>query len=77
VAFKVPANDNAKYMEELKKADSWFDKSMPFMEKCVELMPKDKSSLESVKNLYYRLMSKDKAKWEPKYNEIVERIKNL
>ena len=77
VAFKVPANENAKYLAEMKKADEWFEKSMPYMEKCAELQPNDKSSLESLKNLYYRLISKDKATWEPKYNSIIEKIKNL
>lgn len=77
VASKVPANDNAKYMEEMKKADVWFEKSIPYMEKCAELQPKDKNTLESLKNLYYIFISKDQAKFEPKYNEMLNRIKEL
>jgi tetratricopeptide (TPR) repeat protein len=68
VAKEVPANDNAKYEAELKKADDWFAKALPYMEKCNELQANDKMVLESLKNLYYRLKQMDK------YNAILEQI---
>jgi len=68
VAYAVPANDNAKYEAELKKADVWFEKALPFMEKCHEINAEDVSTLESLKNLYYR--KKDMTK----YNEILEKL---
>jgi tetratricopeptide (TPR) repeat protein len=68
VAKDVPANENAKYEAELKKADDWFAKALPFMEKCNELQANDKMVLESLKNLYYRLKQMDK------YNAILEQI---
>ncbi len=68
IAYAVPPNDNAKYEEETKKADAWFDKSLPYMEKCLELNPEDISTLESLKNLYYR--KKDMTK----YNQILEKL---
>lgn len=68
VANAVPANDNAKYEAELKKSDQWFEKAIPFMEKCDEIQPNDPMTLESLKNLYYRLKNMDK------YNAILEKL---
>lgn len=68
VANGVPANENAKYEAELKKADVWFEKALPFMEKCDTLQPNDNMTLESLKNLYYRLKQMDK------YNAILEKL---
>lgn len=60
IANKVPANENARYEAEVKKADEWFLKSLPLMEKCYELKPKDPYALESLRNLYYRLKMMEK-----------------
>uniref|UniRef100_UPI0032175032 tetratricopeptide repeat protein n=1 Tax=uncultured Draconibacterium sp. TaxID=1573823 RepID=UPI0032175032 len=68
VANAVPPSDNEKYQEELKKADIWFEKSLPYMEKCEELEPEDPMTLESLKNLYYRMKAMDK------YNAILEKL---
>lgn len=68
LANKVPANENDRYEAELKKADVWFEKSLPLMEKCNELKPDDSFTLESLKNLYYRL------KFIDKYNQILEKL---
>jgi tetratricopeptide (TPR) repeat protein len=68
VAKEVPANENARYEVELKKADEWFALSLPYMEKCNELQAGDKMVLESLKNLYYRLKQMDK------YNAVLEQI---
>jgi len=66
VANAVPPNQNEKYNEELKKADAWWAKALPYMEKCKEIMPNDADTLEALKNLYYRLKDMDK------YNAILE-----
>jgi tetratricopeptide (TPR) repeat protein len=66
IAVKVPSNENARYEEELKKADEWFEKALPLMEKCRELKPDDPYALESLRNLYYRLKMMDK------YEEIMK-----
>lgn len=68
VAKDVPANENARYEAEMKKADEWFEKALPFMEKCNDLQAGDKMVLESLKNLYYRLKQMDK------YNAVLEQI---
>ncbi len=67
-ANKVPANENARYEAELAKSDIWFAKSLPFMEKCQEIKPSDPYSLESLKNLYYRLKKLDK------YEEVLKKL---
>jgi tetratricopeptide (TPR) repeat protein len=71
VAKEVPANENARYEAELKKADQWFEAALPYMEKCHTLQAEDKMVLESLKNLYYRLKNMDK------YNEILEKIEQV
>jgi tetratricopeptide (TPR) repeat protein len=68
VANSVPSNENARYEAELKKADVWFEKALPLMEKCNQLKPDDVYALESLKNLYYRLKVIDK------YNAILEKL---
>ena len=51
IAKEVPANENAKYEAEMKKADQWFEKALPYMEKCRELQPDDHSDIGIVKKL--------------------------
>ncbi len=68
IAREVPPNENAKYEAEMAKADDWFQKALPYMEKCIELQPNDNMTLESLKNLYYRLKMMDK------YNAVLEKL---
>lgn len=68
VAKDVPPNENDKYEAEMAKADDWFKKALPYMEKCNEIQPGDKMTLESLKNLYYRLKMMDK------YNAVLEQL---
>jgi tetratricopeptide (TPR) repeat protein len=68
VANSIPTSENERYQEELEKADKWFKRALPYMEKCHELQPDDNMSMESLKNLYYRLEMMDK------YNEMLEKL---
>ena len=68
VANSIPTSENERYEEELDKADKWFENALPYMEKCLELEPNDNMSMESLKNLYYRLKMMDK------YNEMLEKL---
>lgn len=68
VANNIPTSENERYEAELAKADKWFEKALPYMEKCLELKPGDNMSMESLKNLYYRLKMMDK------YNEMLEKL---
>jgi tetratricopeptide (TPR) repeat protein len=70
IANKVPASDNTRYEAEVQKADEWFSLALPLMEKCQELNPKEPYSLESLRNLYYRLKMLDK------YEEVLKIIEN-
>ncbi len=63
-------NDD-KYRELVNKAEGEFKKALPYMEKALELQPNDKSSLDILKTLYYRL------KMDDKYNEVMEKLKTL
>ncbi len=68
VANTIPTSDNTRYQAELAKADEWFKKSLPYMEKCHELDATDKMTMESLKNLYYRLKDMDN------YNKMLEKL---
>lgn len=70
IAGKVPANDNETYERELKKANDWWEKALPFMEKCHELDSEEATTIESLKNLYYRLKKMDK------YEAMLEKQQN-
>jgi tetratricopeptide (TPR) repeat protein len=77
VALAIPTNQTAKFEEEVAKCDVWWAKALPFMEKCMQIDPKEIATMETLKNLYYRMMAKDKATWEPKYTEMDAKIKAL
>lgn len=66
IAIEVPVSQNERYEAELKKADEWFRKAVPYMEKASELTSDDgtdkRSILETLSNLYYRLDMSDKYK---------------
>ena len=68
IANAVPPNENERYQEELEKANVWFKKALPYMERCFEINPDHPMTLESLKNLYYRLKMMDK------YNKILEQL---
>lgn len=68
VANKVPTNDNVRFEAEMAKSEEWFAKSLPLMEKCREISPKDPYALESLRNLYYRLKMMDK------YEEVLKEL---
>jgi len=71
IANAVPTNQAAKYEEEKSKADDEFKKAIPYMEKASEVNPEDTYSLESLKQLYYRLKMMDK------FDEINKKLEDL
>ncbi len=57
------ANDKTDFKEfekEKAKADALFKKSLPYMERALELKPEDAGVLESLKGLYYRFEMNDR-----------------
>ncbi|MFV0365394.1 MAG: tetratricopeptide repeat protein [Mangrovibacterium sp.] len=60
IANAVPASKSKLYEEEKAKANEIFKLAVPYMEKASEADPNDTYSLESLKQLYYRLNEMDK-----------------
>lgn len=61
--------DAAKYAQESKKADDVFKKAIPFLEKAHDLNPKDRNTMLSLKQLYF------KTEQTAKYEKIVAELK--
>jgi len=76
-AIDVPANENERYEEELAKCDKWWDLALPHMEKCHEIQSDDRATIETLKNLYYRMIPRDEEKYQPLYQEMDSLLKNL
>lgn len=62
--------DNAKYQKEAARADEYFKTSLPYLEKALEVNPKDKATMQSLKAVYARLEMQDK------YKKIDDMMKN-
>ncbi|MFV0376615.1 MAG: tetratricopeptide repeat protein [Mangrovibacterium sp.] len=71
IANAVPTNQADKYEAEKNKADEEFKKAIPYMEKASEVNPEDTYSLESLKQLYYRLKMMDK------FDEVNKKLEDL
>ena len=71
VANSVPSNQPEKYEAEKVKADLEFKKALPYLEKAHEIKTEDRSLLEALKNVYYRLQLLDK------YEAMIESLKRM
>jgi len=71
IANAIPSNQQDKYEVEKNKADDFFKKAIPYMEKASEVNPEDTYSLESLKTLYYRLKMMDK------FDEVNKKLEDL
>jgi tetratricopeptide (TPR) repeat protein len=65
------ATDNNVYTAKQAEADEQLKLVVPYMEKSSQLDPKEKSTLDTLKTIYYRL------KMDDKYKEVVEKLKNF
>lgn len=63
--------DYKKYEAAMKASLIHFEKSLPYVERADAAKPNEEHVLETLKSLYYRLEMMDK------YNNVVERIKNI
>lgn len=61
-ANDLPLDEVAKYDAEKAKADDMLKKSLPYLEKALELQPEDVNTLVSLKEIYTRLGETDKLK---------------
>ena len=55
----------------MKLADIEFKRSIPIMEKALEISPKNKATVETLKNLYFRFRTESDT-MQKKYEEINE-----
>ncbi len=67
----IGVDQETKYNKLKRKRNELFNKSLPYLEKALELKPKDKNTLQALKSIYARLNSKEK------YKEMKERLKEL
>lgn len=64
-------SDNTEFEKKQKQGDDMLMNAVPYMEKAHELDATDRSSLETLKTIFYRL------KMDDKYNEVVQELKAL
>lgn len=64
-------SDNTEFEKKQKQGDDMLMNAVPYMEKAHELDPTDRSSLETLKTVFYRL------KMDDKYQEVVKQINSL
>lgn len=75
-ANKIPAKEIEKYDATIANANIEFKKSLPYFEKAFELRPDDKSTAETLKNIYFRYRNEN-SEMKAKYDEILTKIDNL
>lgn len=75
-ANKVPAKDIEKYDGLIAKANEEFKKALPFILKAYEIKPEDRSTVETLKNIYFRYR-RESEEMNKKYEEFNEKLQNL
>ncbi|HKR06729.1 MAG TPA: tetratricopeptide repeat protein [Bacteroidia bacterium] len=71
-ANKIPPDKQKEYNEAKTKADAKFKEAQPFLEKAYELNPKDKNTVNSLKQLYARIGDLKKAE---EMKKVLEELK--
>jgi len=75
-ANKIPAKEIEKYDGIIVKANEEFKNALPFFEKANEINPNDKSSIENIKNIYFRYRNESE-EMNKKYLEYNEKLQNM
>ena len=75
-ANKVPAREVEKYDALIEKSNAEFRKSIPYMERALEIQPDNLPTLESLRNLYFRYRN-DSDEMMKKYEEVNARWDEL
>lgn len=75
-ANKVPAKEIEKYDALIQKANDEFKKSIPVFEKGHQINPGDKSTVETLKNIYFRYRNESE-EMNKKYTEYNEKLQNM
>jgi len=75
-ANKLPAKEIEKYDELVAKANGEFRKSIPVFENAHQIMPQDRTTVETLKNIYFRYRN-ESDDMNKKYQEYNEKLQNL
>lgn len=75
-ANKVPAKEIEKYDALIQNANNEFKKSIPIFEMGLQIMPNDRSTLETLKNIYFRYRN-ESDDMNKKYLDYNEKFQNL
>jgi len=76
VANKLPMEDSKGYEKLLAEADTYFKKSLPYIEKAYQLQPNELVVTETLKNLYFRFRN-DSDDMMAKYKEFQDKFNAL
>ena len=68
--------DNRKYNEAVEEIKDIFQKAVPYMEKALELRPDDVETMTSLRELYYRLKTRNES-YEAKFEEMKAKIEEI
>jgi tetratricopeptide (TPR) repeat protein len=63
--------DNTQFENKQKEGDDMLKAAIPYMQKASQIDPKDRSSLETLKTIFYRL------KMDAEYQEVVAKLNSL
>lgn len=75
-ANNIPANMQAEYEAAVKDSYKELEKALPYLEKAHEIDAEDKSTMQTLKEIYFKLRN-DKEEYMTKYKEYNEILKNL
>ena len=75
-ANKVPAKELEKYDSLIAAANIEFRKALPFIEKANSIRPEDKSTVETLKNIYFRYRN-ESDEMNKKFQEYNEKLQNM
>ena len=75
-ANEIPPNEQAKYDAAVKEAFVELDKAVPYLEKAHEIDPKEKSTMLTLKEIYFKLRG-NHDDYMDKYKKINEELKAI
>lgn len=75
-ANNIPPNEQKKYDAAVKESFKELEKALPYLEKAHEIDPTEKSTMLTLKEIYFKLRN-DNEEYMKKYKEFNEKVKNL
>jgi tetratricopeptide (TPR) repeat protein len=68
-AIAIPPSKTKEYNAKVEEANAAFKESLPYFEKCIKVNPEDLGSLETIKNITFRLRNSD-PEMKKRYEEV-------